>query len=505
MKSPSIKGFLQSPYGQAVIFTIILFGAAWITNYRKDLIAEGKIVSDGAVYFNMLREMPEALFDKYDTYVFSKILVILILHYLFEFFNILKTSDNVITAFTIMNFILMACSSFIWANICKRNVISPRISFISFAFLYINFFSLKFIFYYPVLVDVPSFFLGMLILYGVVSAKTWVVAVATLCGAFVRPSLKYIGLGALILGRETEYKLPAQSNYESNVSRFSWPAAFAVAVLFVGYANYWWYGRAIREIEGGGASESLWPVILNKIEHSPHITILVTLIFVYFGLKPLLPRPDIMATLRTIKVKNLVWAVAVYALIWLILRNFATSADAYSAFGHFTQLIFLSVKDPFRFIVTHVYYFGPVILFAIVLWPKICAEARSYQATGVFFLGLLFINGLHPESRLSLDLFPFLVFFVTLAAERHLNISRSFTVKEKTIAALLLAFSIFISKVWDKININNDAYWFAGVGGRISGEIYDIHRWWVLGGLTLTFLIVKSFRKDAHGNETGGP
>jgi hypothetical protein len=110
----------------------------------------------------------------------------------------------------------------------------------------------------------------------------------------------------------------------------------------------------------------------------------------------------------------------------------------------FDRMLYSSVARPLAFVVGHVVHFGPIIVLAMMLWPR---SARHIHRFGpgmvLLFLGIL-VLGLTSESRTITAILPFVVAFTALSVDR-LEWRMG---KVVTFATM----SLIVSRVWFPIN-----------------------------------------------------
>jgi len=509
MSQPPHSPERPAPYYQAALaFIFLISAAAAVTFLRGDFIGTNDgIGSDGEVYFRMVRDAPEMLDSRLPKWLLTKTLVPVLIRYGLDAFSLELSDVNIWRAFFTLNSIFLGLSAVAWAGVCRKAELSVGGTLFSFSALYLNFGFLKFYHYYPTTLDPPSFLIGVLMLRAYLGSNLLALLALTLAGSFVRQTFLFIGPALLLLGRDTPYVIKESAGELFSRGFLSkWPIFLGAGVLLFGFAYRWWYWEAMKVVGETYTGQELFMAILDKLEHSPHITIPLTLVFVFIALWTLFRNVDTAAVLRNLKARNILLAIGVFVFVKMLLAAFADPAPPmdWSPIDQLLRVSFLSVRKPFRFIVTHIYFFGPVILFSVVLWKDICAHVRSHGTGAVFVVALAVVHGIYPESRQLIELFPFLVFFTALAIDPYLKAPINLRSADAAMLFLLGLFALYVSKVWDKINVNNDAYWYSGVGGRIEGEIYYNHRWWVLAGLALAFWLVRSFRNNARTGETNG-
>ncbi len=495
MSRPPYSSEKSAPYYQvALAFILLMAAAAAVTFLRGDFIGTNNgIGDDGEIYFRMVRDAPGILDSQLPKWLLAKTLVPVLIRYGLDVFGMDLSDANIWNAFFIINSIFLGLSAIAWADVCRKAKLSIMGTLFSFFALYMNFGFLKFYYYYPTTIDPPSFLIGVLMLRAYLGSNLLALVALTIAGSFVRQTFIFIGPALIFFGRETPYVIKESAGG----ILAKWPIFLGVGVLLFGFASYWWYGEALKAVGKTYTGQELAWAVLNKIEHSPHITILLTLVFVFIALWMLFRNVDTVAIIRNLKARNVLFAIGVFVFIKILFSAFAQPAPPmdWSPLDQLLRVSFLSVRKPFRFIVTHVYFFGPVIIFAMVFWKGICGHVREHGAGAVSILALTVVHGIYPESRQLIELFPFLVFFTALAADPYLKCPASLRRTEAFILFLLGLFAFYISKVWDKINVNDDYYWYFGVGGRIGKAFYFEYRRWVIAALVLTIILAWIWKK----------
>jgi hypothetical protein len=206
------------------------------------------------------------------------------------------------------------------------------------------------------------------------------------------------------------------------------------------------------------------------------LSIAAVLLYLFFGLKVLLNNQDLFAPRHLWK---RVWSwrcLGVVAFLGLVkgLAWLLSNGDHLMGFPEALAAIgFTSIAKPAAFVVNHVLFFGPVLLFALLLWRPICRHVHEQGVGLTLAVAAGLILALADESRFLFGFIPLLVPFVAKATE-------AVVIRPGKVWAVV-GLSLLFSKVW--LSLNDSAvpldspyypnYWYcATVGVFMPLEAY---------------------------------
>lgn len=102
----------------------------------------------------------------------------------------------------------------------------------------------------------------------------------------------------------------------------------------------------------------------------------------------------------------------------------------------------LSVQRPAGFIVAHFFFFGPLVVLALLNWKSLAAEAGGLGNGAIAFLAALILMGLNSESRHLVMFVPLLAALTMKAAQRN----HALADREAILVGLLGCF--WLAKPW---------------------------------------------------------
>jgi hypothetical protein len=420
----------QCGFENIVIISMLayLIGSIFLGEY---IPASDGLGYDGVLYARIARDFfsffsPDIL----STYNVQRIFPSSVVYILLKLFNLTGTNAEVRILFGLLNVVMLVIGIACWKAIAKKFNWTPRVRIISFVGLFINYANLKMSFYYPVLTDTSAFTLGVLMLYGYLFKKKYVLVGTCFIGAFTFPTLLFMGLIQIIF--------PYKQNKAFNQNRsevLTETLAFIQAALlsFVCLAAVYSYpyvglGRAV----GGNYS---WYVL--------SISFIALFVFLYAALRPLTAYYwNGLSNLKNSSniVTLILLVISVKLSLFFLSANVEAPLDIKSFILHIAGQ---ALAYPFNFMVSHIIYFGPSVCLLIFFWKEIVEYLR--QCDGLYYLTILYaVLAIGSESRQLINYFPIAIFLVTERLnQRYLN-------KKFVVAYVVL--SIAISKIWLPLN-----------------------------------------------------
>jgi len=450
------------------------------------LTVNGGFGWDGTRYAAIAKDFgPEVFGRKLDAYRMQRIAPSGAVHYGLRLLGLSTADDaHILRGFQVYNMLLLIAGVYAWHGIAARLGLGPRGLWLGFAAMYVNFAVLKMTFFSPVLTDTTALVAGMFLLYGHLAGHAWLVWLVGLAGAFTWPLLLPLALVLLAFPRGAgppdvpAGRLPArwwiaggsavavaaawrvvvvgQTIDGAGPIWYSWAPLAAVLVCAYLAAATWWLidrqalarlrrvlaepqqrgvpnehsrfgdgteqtaGNALRGVpeRGLAASRAIHgtPRRAFPTGHRPRIT------------------QDHLAALAL--------AAAVAALRTFV---FVPSAEpGYTVKQYLCAVLVSSVAKPGVFFVAHVVYFGPIVVAAILLWPRVCERIRGQGPGVVILAGTAVVLSIGSESRQLVSFLPLVAAF-TVPAIDELPRARWHDV-------VFLAAGLVASKCWLPLN-----------------------------------------------------
>lgn len=384
---------------------------------------------DGAIYAKWARDFHHEAFETgIDAYRIQRILPAAITHYTLRGMGMTLSDKHIINCFAVINTLSIMLVAMFWVRIADRLSIGTRGKWLGFTALFLNYAVLKNTSFNPVLTDMPAYAVSAGMVWAYLAQRQLALFALTAIGAFVWPTLIYIG-GILIL-------FPREAARDERAT----PAPFhfnligaGLLTLYVGLGICYVLDRLTGPVFG----------FLEPIGAVIRLSLAIALAYVYFGSRLLLDSAALFEVRRWLSWSRLGTLVAVVAMVLAIKTFQAALSDrpGYMAFSVYLLTVGVgTVAKPGVFLVAHVAYFGPWLLLTAMLWKPICRLIHQ-QGVGLTLAILAgFLHGLDSESRHAIYLVPLLVPFLAKATE-----SFGWRTSSYVILAVLGAFS---SKIW---------------------------------------------------------
>lgn len=428
-----------------LLAAICAYGAFW-----GELVPVGNGLGwDGVRYGNWVKNFH---FSEISPYYVQRLFPIALIHYALVLLRLPLDDTHIIAAFSICNLLLILLSCLVWILIANVLEISIRGKWLGFAGLFVNFAVLKQAFYYPVLTDIPAFALGLLALYFFLKNNVWALFVITLVAAFTWPIIVCTGVLFLLFPRK-----PIKAT-DTKSSLFSITIAGLVTAVYCGSAGYFYF---IRRWTTLGYGEE------NVIDSVVYLSLALAMLLLFRAIQQLLSSIEfnsLLSELKSVALVRVILAALIIAIeIIFILTPSGRVGDAsgepHIATMHVLLLAgiaLLSIAKPLITLVSHVVYFGPIIILLVLMWKAFSEEIRR-QGIGLIAAILLSVFvGMDPESRHSIGAFPVFVPFLVKAADRCGWRSSIYWIFGGT--------AFLFSKVWFSINSASKSGTPLGVG-----------------------------------------
>jgi len=402
---------------------------------------------DGKLYGETARNFQEIMVQrKINRFHFQRILPSGVIYYALKFSSSSFTSQNIIDAFDIYNFILVLISLVLCFKISKKLELPDTHLLLGLISLVFSFPLIKLNFYYPVLTDATAFFIGMLALWAYVNKNKSLLIICSLFGSFTWPIILF-AIPFLMIFTE-DPPLEIKENKEKFIPAFSFSLLFTVIAIGIQIKYlHLFFNLSLLLITG--------------------ILSFGVLVFILIGEFLRIDIPVFLQTFfsKTIRKINWKWLTINILLIAMvkITACFYEPPLMIGFKGYIIRIFSFATKYPFYPVISHLIYYGPVFFIILYFWKfTVRIIVRSGFGLTCFFL-INLVQVFDPESRHIIFFLPFLIFY-TLLALKEFKITNTFLISFFIIA-------ILASKVWLKINTPD---FIANIGYTIY---YDAVRW----------------------------
>lgn len=193
---------------------------------------------DGLFYCTITQNFDTFILNKsFSAYYANRILPCGIIHFSLKLFGFSLTLPNILTGFYVLNTISWLTATVLWHKILNYYRVSIKVQWLMSVFILLNFYFLKFMFYYPVLTDSMAFLSGMMLLWFYIQDKVLYLVVTGFFGAFVYPLFAIYACILIVFSIHFKLKLPEkQSKTFTDYSIITF--LLTVFVLFRMYVAY---------------------------------------------------------------------------------------------------------------------------------------------------------------------------------------------------------------------------------------------------------------------------
>ena len=349
---------------------------------------------DGEGYSRITLAFPDYLFGHgLDQYLLQRMLSFGAVYFFFKIFGLSLTPVIMPVAFGALSLVLLLFSVFLWRAIAIKFAWKPEVRLMMLVGLFFNYAILKMNIYYPVLTDITGFFFGLLMLYFYVQKRNYAVLLTTLIGAFAFPTLLYVGIIFFVFPIENNQIAQRRVNY------LSMAISFSIALAIIGWCLL--AHRAGHKAVGGYYS---LPIL--------GMSACALFAYLFAGFSYLVPYCiDCLLGCWQRVSSRIVVAVATFIGLKALMFYLSDGAKGALSFSLFIKNIAVqALAYPFIFIVSHVVYYGPVILLLIYFWKDIVIYIKN-KGPGLFIVfGLYFVLSIGSESRQFIAFFPISMF-----------------------------------------------------------------------------------------------
>ncbi|MBA2652882.1 MAG: hypothetical protein H0U73_11520 [Tatlockia sp.] len=486
----------KSPYIILVMISLFFTWVFFSIFLAEHIPASNGLGWDGVMYTKFAQNIYNNILNHdLSPYSVQRIIPSSLIYVMSKVFHFSVTEKNAPFLFSILNACMLTAAVFIWFKLARKLNWNLYVQIISFSGLFLNYVNLKMSFYYPTLTDTTAFTLGLFMLYCYVDKKqAWLLA-TSIVGAFTFPTILYVGfiffISPINIGNSKVLK---------NTTPFPVAITLLQVILVTGvcislHMRYNYVGAIAL-----GSNYSLPVLTLSSFALFLYIFLALRPMTVYYlsALSGFIKKPG-----------RILCCILVYILVSIIMN--LISGDSQSELTPFIYLIHIAnqaLAYPFNFLISHVIYYGPIVLFLLYAWKEV-VEYISQKGVGLFIVtGICLILSIGSESRQLINFFPIAVFLTAEILNRKV-LSWSFTL-------FFVSLSVLISKCWLPLNhgewpslytnppqttLEFPLQWyFMSQGPWMSQFMYLIHLIVILGAGLLLYVFFKKRTYQCEAN-----
>jgi hypothetical protein len=433
--------------------------AAWYLLTSDGIPAGNGMGWDGVIYGGLAQDFPGRYHAGVTSYYVSRLFPSFLIYWALRLFGVARTAPHVVTAFRVMNGLLVIAGGGLWIRIARdlRLGVSGRI--LGFTGLFLNLAIAKMPAFYPVLTDVPAFFLGLCMLLAALERRFVLLLVVTAIGRFVWPTAVFVGALLLLAPRDVVAAVDRRAR------AFGVAGTLALVIVFVAFT---------AQLVSGNLR--IWGSITDLVR--PVWPLSLALAACYLALTLMYPASWAFAYMRKVRIRHVAnvrtpVTLAVLAGVSFLAARLTNASGSEMPMDMIIKLTcWTSVTMPLQFLVAHVLYFGPIVLLLVASWPNVQARVAKAGFGLVLTLGLTLALSLNSESRYLSNLWPMLVPFLAQDWDGRLSPGQ---------LGLFVSASLLFSKVWLLIGAPADPLgeypaqlYFMNQGPWMSGFSYAV-------------------------------
>lgn len=388
---------------------------------------------DGYQYAQFTWTPTRELLFKWPSYYVGRFLPPIAIHNVAALLNIdISTPRRMIAAYYVVNTLVLVLAFLLTLRISKLAGWSPPATLVAVASIFFNYGVLKQASYGPMSTDIMALGCAVATLYAWVSRSFYSLIIVIIISAFIWPSLLYLQLPLLVFWNVSGIGL------ERPPSRLPWnriaAAAIAAGTVVVALLLYLFTDFQLTIRTNPVNAHLLWlsaPLLAG---------------FIYLGLNRFTDPFYYLRAVRFVRWQNVAIAIAIYVGVKLVVRYFSNGGgEPLTPLQYIGLIGQAGLVNPLVSLIAHAQYFGPIVPFALLLWPRVQAAVLAAGPGMACLFALSVYLAIGPESREFLPFLPPLAFFVVNELDR-LSVDW-FT------AWCFTGMALAVSKFWLTINV----------------------------------------------------
>lgn len=384
---------------------------------------------DGSVYARFAKNFHTVLINKkLNAYYLQHALPSAIVYYVSRALGFtLNSTPQIIHAFLLLQYSLLIIAGIYLYKISRHFSFTRKTNYIFFTAIFISVPVIKKFLYLPIGTDISVLFIGIMILWHYLKKQYIYLFMFALAGAFVYPSMIYVGCVFLCIPYITVTPTHRFSSIFSKI-KISIALVYIVAAYIIIQSGF----QSLNDSQ--------------QINHSlMYISLLLMSLYIFAVLRPISGTYSLsFPPIRTILYHAILGTMLLVSITFLV-RFFANSeAPQMSISLFFQSIIYGSSVNPLVSIVCHISYYGPFLFFVLLFWRHIYAQFEKLGLPFVLFIWLYLLLTLGRESRQFINAIPFFVLGTCMFCNKY-TFSWRFIY-------MFIIMSLIMSKIWFPIN-----------------------------------------------------
>lgn len=444
---------------------------------------------DGKHYANLTIQFEELAGQKQiDSYQYQRVLTPVVIHYTAKATGFKLTPENIVSAFSVYNFILIIACALLFFDLCFSLQIKQAIEIIGFSGLFFNYFILKNTGYYPVLTDCTAFFMGCCVTWLFIKQKNNLLFVVSLIGQFCYPLFLVASLPLALAIRNNTITHFLQRFYLYNIG-----AGICILLVLAG----------------------LYPILFIPNTLLPQYTLELNKLFLPLSIGLVgfyLWRSITLFTgIPTLQLNTLSWKIllaktlGIFAFIYVtnhIIRQISIPEEVFTPIVFVYNILQQSIDNPLVFLIAHITYLGPALILLLIFYKPVLKTVVALGDSAIAYFILLLVLSIGSETRQFIHFYPFIIVVLVITLNQYqINLS---------LAIVFSGLSLLASKCWFPINREGsfiqylygqfpDQYYFMNHGPFMSDASYAINTGIVvLQGLLIWKLFLATKRQRSN-------
>ncbi|PCH68533.1 MAG: hypothetical protein COC01_03680 [Bacteroidetes bacterium] len=419
----------------AYIFLAILGFWFYYQFHNGERIALNKgLGSDGNVYAVIAVDLERYLYGhKVDKYFFQRVLPSFIIHYGakavgFKF----QSQDDMVQAFYVYNCILLVLCALLFYLIANHFKWDLKLRFIGFSSIFMIYPILKHFPYYSPLTDISAMTIGILMFYFYLKKRSWGVLLCGLMAAFVFPTMIYLSAIWFLfpISKKKKYS-PEKVTVINHLLPF---------IPLIGFLGVIYYSYNVGFEIPNHTNQINYPLLIPSI--------FGLAVYLYFaGIAFTDYRYLIKSFKKQSKLMGLIWIFLLILLVRFTINTYASNIEHPTNFKTFLMSISMqSVVNPLTNVVSHIIFYGPLMVVLIFIWKQFIELIKSQYGIGMFlFIVFNLLLAITPESRRLINVWPV---FVVLICQVLYNYKFSWR-----FTYIIVGLTLFLSRFWFEIGV----------------------------------------------------
>jgi len=427
----------------AIMIALVVAGGLITIAWGERIGVNKGLGWDGQAYVAWARDFSEAVDRGVTAYQSQRMVPSAIVYGALAILGIDRTDANILVAFQVLDLAAMVASLLALVRIA-RVLAWPRAAvWAAFVGTFSSFALARHALYYPDLTDPTAFALGMLLVLAYLERRPIATAAIALVAAFTWPVLMWPALVALVVPRPRE-PLPAVT------APWVRPAAIGAAAIAAGLVIAWlvvywsWphldHLTRVAHVElfplSIGCAAGVTGAAIFALAREPRAWAVV-------------PVARSLATWRTAIACVVAIAIVIAARTWVSRVGTAGSGATLEYFLGFVAAS--AVHGPLWGPGGQVIYWGPIVIVAMLAWPRVAGVVAEWGPSAVFAFAMAVAMAVSPEGRHLTHVMPFVIVATIHATAPQWNLRR---------VLVLAVLGVAWSKLWLKIGYDAPIYQF---------------------------------------------